>query len=160
MRIYRGKTLWQGVAAGLLGYATIIVYYVALNLLRGRSPFDTVARLGWSIFGANDVLPRAGAVIAYNGLHLVFFLLLGVIVARLIEEVELHPDTWYVVFFALLAMFLFTTVFLASLTADAGITTATLIAGNVLAAGVMAFYLGDAHRGLLYTIEQQFRDSH
>ena len=95
------KMLRHGSIAGGMGYLAIVLYYGAFNLLRGRSPVDTVAALGQGLFGDTNQVPVIGAIIAYNGLHLVFFLALGIAVAWLLEEVELHPATWYVVLFAL-----------------------------------------------------------
>jgi hypothetical protein len=95
----RSRILWQGFVAGLIGYATVAVVFAAVNALSGLSPFYTAALLGSALFyGArtlSDVVLAPGPVLAYNGFHLVVFLVLGVFMAWLTELAQRGPHLWY-----------------------------------------------------------------
>jgi hypothetical protein len=100
MKRERIDLFWQGMIAGLLGYAMIAVTLALWNVLMGRSAFYTAALLGQTLFyGLTD--PKLlsiwpGPVLAYNGLHLIVFLGLGLFAAWLAEMSERGPHLWYV----------------------------------------------------------------
>ena len=79
--------LQDGLLSGVAGYALISVYFALSNLVAGLPALHTIEALGEALFGGTN----PGQMIAYNGLHLAVFLVLGVIAALLIREVELHP---------------------------------------------------------------------
>jgi hypothetical protein len=95
------RLLREGLVAGVLGYATVVVYFVALNLIQGRSPFYTAALLGSNLFygleSPADLTITAGPVIAYNGVHLLGFVVVGGIMAWLAGLAERIPQGWYLV---------------------------------------------------------------
>lgn len=68
-------------------------------MLRGLSPVQTPATLGSVLFfGATvpeDIVVEAGPVLAYNGAHLVAFLLLGTFMAWLFALAERGVQMWY-----------------------------------------------------------------
>ncbi len=89
---------FEGLIAGLIGYAAIVVFFGAFNLIEGRSPFFTAALLGSVLTGRE--LPTvagidAGSVLAWNGLHMIVFVVLGVISARIAVAVEHSPRTFW-----------------------------------------------------------------
>lgn len=92
--------LREGLVAGLIGYGVIAVYFAVLSLMHGRSPFYIAAVLGTNLFfmppASGDVVVTGGPVIAYNGVHLLVFLLAGMVMAALAAFVERVPDAWYV----------------------------------------------------------------
>jgi hypothetical protein len=100
MKAKNEELLMQGLVAGLIGYLVVVVFFFILNLIAGKSPFYTAALLGGVIFyGVGDpasVKVWAGPIIAYNGLHLVIFLVLGVVAAWLAELSERGPEFWYI----------------------------------------------------------------
>lgn len=153
--------LQQGFIAGVLGYITVALSSAAMNLLSGHSPFYTVEALARGVFGtgAGPSVPATsiGPVIAYNGLHLLVFLVLGWVAAALISEVELHPRIWYMAFFIFLAGFLFTYASMLVLTVELTRTFPALqiVVANLLAAGVMGVYLARLHPALAATIRQR-----
>src|SRR5688500_10315158 len=102
MKSARLSFLVPGLIAGLLGSFAIVLYYAAFNLLQGRSPLATVGALGSGLFGAAERVSAIGAMIAYNGVHLVFFIALGIGVSWLLYEIELHPALWYTGLLALI----------------------------------------------------------
>ena len=80
-------TLRQGLVAGLIGYATVGIVFGIVDMLQGHSPFYTAAVLGSALFyGVQAPVHAAVAapyVFAYNGLHLMIFLLFGFVAAWL-----------------------------------------------------------------------------
>ena len=139
MRPERVQTYAQGMVTGLVGYATVAIYFVVANLLAGRSPFHTAALLGSALFyglrNASDLVIAPGPILAYNGVHLLVFLALGMLAAWLAYLAEKAPHLWYVgavvfifISFHMFSFFLFFT---------AGIREA-LSAWNLMGAGVLA----------------------
>ncbi|MFQ5457571.1 MAG: hypothetical protein ACE5FC_03835 [Myxococcota bacterium] len=100
MKAKSEELLTQGLITGLIGYVLVVVFFAVLNLIIGQSPFYTAALLGGVIFyGVGDpsaIEVWAGPVLAYNGLHMVIFLALGVIAAWLADLSEKGPEYWYI----------------------------------------------------------------
>jgi hypothetical protein len=96
----RIRILWQGLVAGLIGYAVVAIVFSLTDAFAGRSAVYTAALLGGAYFyGARtlaEVVVAPGPVLAYNGAHLVVFLALGLFVALLTELAERGPQLWYV----------------------------------------------------------------
>lgn len=94
--------------AGVIGYATVAVCFGVLNLIAGRHVLYTAAVLGHRLLGTldgNTVTIEAAPIFVYNGLHLVLFLLVGLIASWVVFKVEKYPQLWYLVLF--LALFVF-----------------------------------------------------
>ncbi len=95
----RTDTIWQGVLAGLVGYGTVALLVGMLDVALGRSFFFTAALLGeHAFYGLGDpskVVVWPGAVFAYNGLHLVAFIFIGMVSAWLAFLAEKGPAFWY-----------------------------------------------------------------
>ena len=95
----RLEVLWDGLMAGLIGSATVALFVGFLNVLQGRSFFFTAAMLGERLFyGLKDpstVVVWPGAVFAYNGVHLLGFLIIGMSGAWLAYMAEKGSELWY-----------------------------------------------------------------
>ncbi len=95
----RTDTIWQGVLAGLVGYATVALLVGILDVALGRSFFFTAALLGeHTFYGLRDpsqAVVWPGAVFAYNGLHLVAFIFIGLVSSSLAFLAEKGPAFWY-----------------------------------------------------------------
>jgi hypothetical protein len=104
---------FDGLIAGLIGYVAIAAFFMVVNGLQGRSPFYTAALLGAALFSglrdAASLSVEPGSVIAYNGLHIVVFVTIGLISARLALAVEENPRAFYPTFFLGLFGFIFLT---------------------------------------------------
>ncbi len=156
----RSRTLWLGVAAGLTGYAVIAILFALENMMAGRSPFHTAALLGGAMFyGAGDlsaVPVGPGPVLAYNGVHLILFLGLGMIAAWLAEFAERGPHLWYVgmTFYFLVAFHLFGAVFVLPAALRDSMIGWGLLANGVAGSLAMALVLVWAHPRL----RAEFRD--
>lgn len=102
-----GEVAAHGLVAGLIGYATIALLIGVVDLTLGRSFFFTAAMLGQMLFHglANpaDVVVEPGVVLAYNGLHLLTFLVIGMSAAWLAHLAEKGAQLW----FPALVLFLF-----------------------------------------------------
>jgi hypothetical protein len=141
--------------AGFAGYMASIIYFGALNELQGRSPFYTVATIGGALF-ARDGAPGIGPVIAYNGLHLVLFILVGVGAALVLLELELHPAAWYAALIGMIIVFLFaSTVFVTTIAPLAGTSVTAVFIGNLVAAAAVGGYLGFTERGLARKVARE-----
>jgi hypothetical protein len=105
-----GRILTEGLFTGVIGYAVVAIGIGLLDVLGGRAPFHTVGLLGSVVFfGVRDVADAAlwpGPVLAFNGLHLLVFLLLGTLMAWLGSLAERGPQLWYVSLIALLFVLL------------------------------------------------------
>lgn len=97
----RNELLTDGLIAGLIGYGSVIVVMGLIDLLSGRSVFYTPALFGATIFyGLDDpaaLVVAPGPVFAYNMVHLLAFLLVGMIVAGAVRLAERYPTAQYLV---------------------------------------------------------------
>ncbi len=140
-----------GLFGGLLGYATIVVFFALLNLAAGRSIFYTAALFGSSMFyGLSDpeaLVIAPGPVLSFNMVHLLAFLATGFLVSWLIEEAEEHPVARYAILIALIfvAAHLYAGILLFAqpLLASSGWWQIGL--ASVAAAGVMGWFLLRLH---------------
>jgi len=105
MRNETKRVLTGGLFAGLIGYATVVVLFAVINLAAGRSPFHTPAMFGAALFyGLEDptgVEIAAGPVLAYNMVHVLGFLLLGLVGSWLAEKAEQVPAARFAILFVL-----------------------------------------------------------
>lgn len=95
------ETRWvrDGVTAGLIAYAAVIVFYTAFDLLAGRGAMFTVNLLGQGLFkGVRDpailqfpIAVDMSVVFWYNLVHLVLSLCIGLFVLRLVEQAYRTP---------------------------------------------------------------------
>lgn len=101
-------TLQGGLVAGLIGYGTVVLFFAALNLIEGRSPFYTAALLGSALFqGLDDptaVQVAAQPVLAYNAFHLLVFLAAGFLASWLVTLAERYPSFQYLALVFLLVL--------------------------------------------------------
>lgn len=154
MRESTRGTLYQGLVAGLIGYVTVAGFFVILNLVSGRPALYTAGVLGAPLVGTDPAATEAAAVIAFNGLHMIASMVMGMIAALLVFETELHPRAWFAFFFIAVAGFLFTSVVggvVASEMANAAPWWAVIVA-NLLAAGLSIRYLLSRHPWLAATV--------
>jgi len=160
MKETQSQVLYEGLVAGLVGYLTVALVLGLVDVFAGHSFFYTAAALGQAMFGgsaeAGESVVSPGAVFAYNGVHLIAFLVFGFLVAWLVVETELHPTFWYVAFFIPLGVFFFVTVVAAGFGEALGgaLPWWSVILANVLAALAMGAYLHRAHPSLLRELKE------
>ncbi len=126
MKPDRARILSEGLITGLLGYAVVVVFYGILNLVTGLSFFSTAARLGAGLVSPESN-SAVGAVLAFNGLHVVVFLLVGLLVAWLVMQMERRPSFFVLaLFMGVIGLFAVMAAFL-SFAARSGVETSDRI---------------------------------
>ena len=154
MNVRNSRILTQGMVAGGIGYLAVAAFMLAADLLQGHAAFHTPALLGNLFFyGLQDpsgsrIWP--GPVFAYNGLHLVLFLGLGLMMAWLADLSERGPQFWYIALTLYLVVIFHMVAFAFGATQRLGPSFSPWIAlgAGVFAAVAMATYLLRAHPAL------------
>ena len=93
------RTIRDGIVVGLIGYASVAVFYSAFDFLAARGTLYTVNMLGRAVFrGLRDpavlefpVVLDPTAIMLYNALHLALALSIGLIVTGLVAIGERSP---------------------------------------------------------------------
>lgn len=140
----------RGLVAGLLGAATVAVWFFVLDLAAGR-PILTPAALGSALFlGAaspEEVRITAGIVIGYTVLHVWAFLLAGLSFEWAASVVESTPAVWIVFalgFIVMEAVFVPTAGLLGAWVLDT-LSWWAIGVGNLLAVVTMGWWIWRAH---------------
>jgi hypothetical protein len=143
----------NGVAAGLLGAATVALWFLVFDWARGH-PFETPALLAAALLhGATDVeLPAItwSLVAEYSLLHVAAFVVVGIAAAWLIVAAEREAGlvVALVVFFAGFEVFFLALVMFHGPALLAALPWWGVLAGNLLATAVMLAYFFFRHRAL------------
>jgi hypothetical protein len=143
----------EGIVAGLVGAATIAVWFLILDTIKGR-PFYTPTVLGTAFFrqGAGLASPETlpvdfEMVLSFTWVHVLVFLLIGVAGARLIGLAERNPNFGFgiVIFFVVFEFgFLLVCMAFAEPVLRA-LTWPEVLVGNLLAAAAMAAVFWRGH---------------
>lgn len=145
---HRG-VLVKGVVAGLIGYATIALFFAIASVLAGRSPLHIAALLGAALLGspADGSAIDAGAALVYNGVHLLVLLLAGLVFAWLTMVVGRVIQGWYLALTAV--VFVFGHIIALPIWFDARVredlSLWLITAGTAVATVLMAAYLWRAY---------------
>jgi len=148
------RTIRTGLIVGLIAYAAVALFYSAFDLLAARGSLYTVDLLGKAVFrGLRDpavlqfpIARDPQAIFMYNGLHLVFSLIIGLIVAGMIVHAERAPSQGLIVLLAIVAGGIITVFLVGYLTES---MRALLPWWSIVIANVLAALLAGAY--LLYT---------
>ncbi len=145
--------LRDGVIAGLIGAVVVALWFLILDLARGR-PLLTPALLGSAVFqGLTDpaaVTITPGPIVFYTILHGVAFVGFGVIAASLILAAEREPA----IFVAFAILFVCFEAFFIGAVAALGksmlgaLVWWAILAGNLFASVAMIWYFFARHRTL------------
>jgi hypothetical protein len=146
-----GRLILDGMAAGLIGYATIVAFFLVADPIADRPVFHTPALLGSALFfGLRDPASLEigpGPILAYNGIHLLVFLLLGFVAAWFTRLSERVPGGWVLAVnltaFVLLHVFGALVFFTEPI--RAAIPLGGAIGASVLAVSAMTAYILWAH---------------
>jgi|SRR5438132_3265616 len=135
----------EGIVAGLVGAATIAVWFFVLDAVRGK-PFYTPTVLGTVLFhrgGGLDapetLTPNFEIVMSFTWIHVLAFILIGLAASRLLALAERSPSYGFgIVLFAVFFMFgfLLACMVFAEPVLRA-LTWPEILVGNLLAAGAM-----------------------
>ncbi len=146
--------------AGLLGYLTVVVLFALLNVVLGRSPFYTPAMFGAVLFyglddpAALEITP--GPVLAYNMVHVLAFVVLGVFASWLVTKAERYPVARYAILFVLIfvAAHIYAALLVFAQPLLAGSAWWQIGVVSLAAAGVMGWYLLRQHPALRRELKQ------
>lgn len=147
----------EGMIVGLLGAATIALWFLALDVVAGR-PLYTPNVLGTALFhgGAGlenpDTLPISfETVVSFTWVHVLVFLLIGLAAAQMIALAERHPSFGFglvLMFVVFQYGFLQVCMILAEPVLHA-LAWPQVMAGNLMAALVMSVSLWKRHPRLV-----------
>jgi hypothetical protein len=138
--------LAEGAAAGAIGGAVVVLWFLFYDLGSGSNPFRTPAILGGAILeGARNPAAAAASsplVMGYTVLHFAVFVAFGIVVASLAASLD-EPLLWvsFLLVFCLFQVFFvgFASVLSGALLDQLG--WGTIVVGNLLAAAAMlAFF--------------------
>ncbi len=158
----RRQMLTEGLVAGLIGYATIAVFYALLNLALGHPVLSTARFLGGGLVSQSlaNSTPLA-PVLAFNAVHLAALLIVGMALSWLVYETERHPDLWMLTFLAGLMALSFAEGFML-VVAEPAMTVLpwwSVILANVAAGLTVGGYLIRSHRALLRRVKEMGPDA-
>jgi len=153
MTRHHHSTFKEGVTAGLLGAAAVAFLFLIRDLTLGI-PFLTPSVLGQVVVEGvrAPVTDRAlpGAVVAYSGVHLVAFLVFGILLAGMARFATTQPAFR----FAVVMMFIFFEFFFTGVSlmfyeaTNALFPLALVLLANLLAGAAMGLYLWRHHPAL------------
>jgi len=142
--------LAQGLVTGLVGAATVALWFFALDVAAGR-PLRTPAALGAAmLFGASNVASvqaNIGLVAAYTVVHVAAFAVAGIVFVAIAEQVERTPA---LILIAVMAAIVLEAVVVSVMALGAqwvlgALGVWTVVAANVLAVCAMGWYVWATH---------------
>ncbi len=149
----------EGLITGFIGYLTVALLFAVTDVGAGEGLFHTPAVLGSALFfgGGEGVgaVEGPGPIIAYNGLHLLVSLFIGLGASWLILQAERNRPLWYGVFFIFLAGFIYSVVLVGVLAAEIAhvLPWGAVVLANALAGATAGGYLWWRHTQLWRELE-------
>ena len=140
----------QGVTVGLIGAGAVAAWFLLVDTMAGR-PLYTPAVLGSAAFhGLRDPgLVEVGfdAVGAYTALHIILFVLVGIIASAAAAEARRSPQVmWLLVeFFVVFQIAFYASVWIVFSPLLHALAWINVAVGNLLAAATMGHYLWRAY---------------
>ncbi len=157
----KGIWLVEGLVTGLIGYVTVAGLFALLNLVAGEGVFYTPALLGSALFfgagGGGDVVAGPAPVIAYNGVHILVSLGIGLGAAWLVFQAEKNRPLWYAVFFVFLAGFIYSVALMGVFAAEVFrlLSWQRILLANLAAGLTAGGYLWWRHAQLLAELRRE-----
>lgn len=149
--------LREAIITGLLGAAVVAVFYLVLDLLRGR-PLVTPSVLGQAFIlhqPPSATVADPAAVILYTAFHLAAFLVFGLFLTVLVRAAEESPLARYALVQLLIVfeLFFFGLLSIASETTRGLFSLWGVLAANTLAGAVMVGWQWRHHPRLRLVLE-------
>lgn len=152
---YAARLYREGIVSGLIGGATIAVWFLILDTLSGH-PLYTPSLLGTALFkGSRYLMPPEGVpislnmVLAFSCVHGLIFSIIGAIGSWLLSFAEREPYLGLGgLFIFLLVVFEFGFLAVAMFFSEvifSAMSWVAILMGNGLAAGAMGIYLWHRH---------------
>ena len=141
----------EGVVAGFLGATAVAIWFFVVDMIGGR-PLFTPGSLGEGLLSVFGRSPESQAmnVIAYTIFHYAAFTLVGIIAVILVHAGERLPSVLAgsMILFVAIELGFHGLVALLQETVLGNFAWYQILAGNLLAAGVMGTYLWRSHPAL------------
>jgi hypothetical protein len=143
----------EGIIAGIAGALTVALWFLVLDIAHGR-PFYTPTVLGTALFGRGvwpgslETLPASLAMVAmFTWVHVLAFVVVGVIASRLIAVAERDPSLGFgfVLLFVILEACFTAAMMIVAAPVLRALTWPAILVANFLAAAVMAGYFWFRH---------------
>ena len=143
----------EGIIAGLLGGLTVAVWFLVVDVVQGR-PLYTPTVLGTALFGRGawpatlqSLPPSLEMVAMFTWVHLLSFVVVGVVVSRLIAMAEQHPSLGFgfVLLFVILEACFTAAAMIVAAPVLRALTWPAILVANLLAAAAMAGYFWRRH---------------
>ena len=150
------KLYLEGIVAGVIGAATIAIWFLVLDTINGRSLY-TPTVLGTALFRRGEGLASPESlpisfemVLMYTWVHVLVFAVIGGVASRLLQLAERNPNLGFGI---LLLFVVFEFGFLAVATLVEGrilqvLAWQAILLGNLLAVAAMAGYFWRRHPNL------------
>lgn len=149
----QNRTLREGITAGVLGATAVAVWFLILDTVAGR-PFATPAMLGASLstlFGAPGTGPALVHVLGYTAFHYAAFIVVGIIVAAVVNNAENEPSMligFFILFIAFEIGWYGWTALLARPESFGQLAWYQVMVANLIAAATMGVYMYRRHATL------------
>jgi hypothetical protein len=151
------KVYEEGIVAGLIGAATIAIWFLILDVIQGR-PLYTPTVLGTALFraGLGLTAPETLAtslelVLWFTWVHVLVFIVIGGAAAWLLRLAARDPNFGFGILL-FLVVFMFGFIGVSLVFAEEvfhALAWPTILIGNLLAAGTMAWYFWRRHPHLM-----------
>jgi hypothetical protein len=134
-------------ATGVIGFASVVLVFTTADAIAGRPIFYTPALLGGALFfgvtSPSDVTIAPAPILAYTGVHLLVFLILGAIAAGFASIASRYRHVWFLMVNLFILVLTHASGVVLTLTESLqGVVSAWLVAGaTTAAAAAMAAYL-------------------
>ncbi len=144
------RTVKEGVKAGLLGAATVAVWFFVVDMVTGR-PFHTPAVLGEALMTILGPLRGEGTLqftLLYTPIHVVAFVIVGVLASWILNASEKEPSHLaglFILFAVFEVGFHLYLLILSSSGRSVDIAWYQIGLANLLAAAAMGIYLFRLH---------------
>jgi hypothetical protein len=152
--IEQHRTLREGIISGVLGATAVAVWFFVIDVVSGR-PFGTPSMLGRSVasfFGGGEGGSTATYVLGYTVFHVVVFVLMGLVVAAIVNSAEREPSLligFLILFVAFEVGWYGWTSLLARSENFGQLAWYQVMVANLVAAVVMGVYMWRSHPALL-----------
>lgn len=142
----------EGIITGLLGAAVVALFYLIVDVLRGR-PLMTPSVLGQAFIlhtPATPAAPDMTAVVAYTTFHVIAFVAFGLLLAALVRASESSSLARYAVLQVMVAfvVFFYGVLWIGSEVVRGLFPFIGVLAANALAGAVMVTWLWRHHPAL------------
>jgi hypothetical protein len=154
------NVLLEGSAGGMLGGSAVALWFLIIDLGRGRM-FTTPALLGGLLLHGSAVPASLRLAAEYSVVHFAAFVLFGVTASWLLKTSERHPAFFsgVILLFCVFEFFFLTLVGAVSQEALQTLIWWRIVVGNTLATAAMLTFFADRHPWLVARLKTKWRYS-